>query len=453
MSIDHQGYLSKEGAGLIKRWSKRWFVLRGHELFYYKDQKDSDSLGSIDLRHTSVTPTTAKDNSFSVSGSNLPRTYHLAADTPEDRQTWHTKLLDAIAASAGRQSTGSAGLSADGAEEHLFTATQGQRMGLKDFDILKVIGRGSFGKVMKVKRKDNGDIFAMKVLRKDVVIKENMVQNMQAEKTILQNLQHPFIVKLHFAFQTRERLYLVLDLLPGGELFFHLKNEGRFSEERTRFYAAEIASALSHLHAQEVVYRDLKPENCVLDKDGHVCLTDFGLAKTSIPGTQKTYTFCGTPEFLAPEIIKGTGHGKQVDWWAFGVLVYEMLTGKPPFYSDNVNDMYDFILNGAIDFPQHVSKDGRDLLLKLLDKDQTKRLCSKGVKSHPFFNGVDWDKLLKRAYKPAFVPDLTGDPDKYVESVFKEEPTKNSICFRAPEPSDSSFTGFTYAQQSGVLLQ
>eukprot|EP00997_Jenningsia_sp_PLL12_P008237 NODE_497_length_1681_cov_126.197304_g412_i0.p1 GENE.NODE_497_length_1681_cov_126.197304_g412_i0~~NODE_497_length_1681_cov_126.197304_g412_i0.p1 ORF type:complete len:193 (+),score=56.41 NODE_497_length_1681_cov_126.197304_g412_i0:509-1087(+) len=167
-------------------------------------------------------------------------------------------------------------------------ASGSSKVSLKDFDVLKVIGRGSFGKVMKVQRKGTNEIYACKALRKDVIIQQKMVANTKAEKTILQTMTHPYIVKLHFAFQTPERLYLVLDLLAGGELFFHLKNEGVFCEERARLYTAQVASALHHLHKQDIVYRDLKPENVVLDREGHANLTDFGLAKTAVPAKSQT---------------------------------------------------------------------------------------------------------------------------------------------------------------------
>ena len=202
----------------------------------------------------------------------------------------------------------------------------------QDFKILKVIGRGSFGKVYLVQKKDNEKLYAMKTLKKDLTIQQQTYQSTKgkcfilsltnnncdvlAEREILEKIDHPFIVKLHFAFQTPSKLYFVMDFLNGGELFYHLKKEGRFSENRTVFYAAEILLALECLHKNGIIYRDLKPENVLLDSDGHIKLTDFGLSKQGVVGNRNTYTFCGTPEYLAPEIVKGKGHSKAVDWWS-----------------------------------------------------------------------------------------------------------------------------------------
>ena len=215
---------------------------------------------------------------------------------------------------------------------------------------------------MQVRKKDDGQIYAMKVLRKEAIIARKQVDHTRAEKAILQKIRHPFIVKLNYAFQTEDKLYMVLDFVNGGELFFHLKNEGKFSEERIRLYAAEISLALNHLHSMDIVYRDLKPENILIDSDGHICITDFGLSKEITPEEGATHTFCGTPEYLAPEVLKGQGHGCPVDWWSLGTLIYEMFTGLPPFYSQNINIMYQKILNGELRFPDFMSPDASDLL-------------------------------------------------------------------------------------------
>jgi len=263
-----------------------------------------------------------------------------------------------------------------------------------------VIGKGSFGKVMQVRHKKTDKIYAMKVLRKEAIIARKQVAHTKAEKSILQKIQHPFIVRLHYAFQTKDKLYMILDYVNGGELFFHLKKEGRFSEERVRFYAAEIASAMSHLHSLSIIYRDLKPENILLNSEGHITITDFGLSK-EIDLKEGTQTFCGTPEYLAPEVLKGLGHGKAVDWWSLGTLIYEMLTGLPPFYSQNINIMYQKILNGELRFPSFVSPDAQNLLEGFLTRDVEKRLGSgndgsDNVKKHPWFKSINWEKLDKK---------------------------------------------------------
>lgn len=205
------------------------------------------------------------------------------------------------------------------------------KLTIKDFQLLKVVGRGSFGKVYLAKKKDTGQIFAVKTLKKDFIIKTNQVNNTKIERDIMLQITHPFVVKLHYAFQSPESLYFVTDFLNGGELFFHMCNEIRFSEERARFYAAEIILALEHLHQHNIIYRDLKPENVLLDSEGHLKLTDFGLSKVKMSNDGLTSTFCGTPEYLAPEVIIGEGHSYGVDLWSLGMLLYEMISGINPF--------------------------------------------------------------------------------------------------------------------------
>ena len=219
---------------------------------------------------------------------------------------------------------------ATGEVEQLLANTAKVR--LEDFELLKVLGRGSFGKVMLVRYRADGRKFAMKILKKKAIIARNQVEHTRAERKILESLQHPFLMTLRFAFQSQEKLYFVLDYYQGGELFFHLKNQRRFSEAIARLFVAEIALALGHLHSLGVVYRDLKPENILLDDLGHVCLTDFGLSK-DLEYQDKSHTFCGTPEYLAPEIVAGLGHNSEVDWWSLGILLYELTVGIPPFYT------------------------------------------------------------------------------------------------------------------------
>lgn len=202
---------------------------------------------------------------------------------------------------------------------------------------------------------------------------------------------------------------MVLDFFTGGELFFHLKNQGKFVEERVKLYAAEIILALECLHSNDIIYRDLKPENILLDDSGHLRLTDFGLSKESIGPDSLAHTFCGTPEYLAPEVLQGQGHGKAVDWWSLGTLLYEMITGLPPFYNTNVNMMYEKILHAKLTFPAFVSTNAKSLLTGLIERDVKKRLGSgimdaEELKQHPFFSDLDWQKVYNKEYEPVFKP-------------------------------------------------
>jgi len=383
------------------------------------------------------------------------------ANDEAERNAWVDALQNAAAPSARGGGAGSPGRGgAVGGKEDEdcvfqrasdhggFALPPGEKVGLDSFELLSVIGRGSFGKVMRVALKSDPlkRPLAMKIMRKDVIIREGFQQGATHEKAILQQIDHPFIVKLHFAFQTRERLYLILDLLSGGELFFHLKSEGRFSIQRAKLYCAEITSALRHLHARDIVYRDLKPENIVLDKDGHACLTDFGLAKTEI-SKELAHTFCGTPEYLAPEVLQGKAHGTAVDWWSLGCVLYEMLSGLPPFYSEDVNTMYDYILKKELTFDSSlIPPDAQDLISKWLHRDPAQRLANgDAAMAHPFFKDVDWAKLERREITPEWQPNPDAHAtDEYVDVDFTAEYTGLSVVEAASQIGDAEFRDFTF---------
>jgi serum/glucocorticoid-regulated kinase 2 len=285
------------------------------------------------------------------------------------------------------------------------------KLKIEDFQLLKLVGKGSFGKVMQVKKKDTGRIYALKTIRKAHIISRSEVAHTLAERSVLSQINNPFIVPLKFTFQNPEKLYFVLAFVNGGELFFHLQKEQRFDVNRARFYTAELLCALECLHGFNVIYRDLKPENILLDYQGHIALCDFGLCKLDMKDEDRTNTFCGTPEYLAPELLMGQGYNKTVDWWTLGVLLYEMLTGLPPFYDENTNEMYRKILSEPLHFPgpEVVPPAAKDLLTKLLNRDPAQRLGANGsneIKSHPFFHAIDWRKLLQRKYEPTFKPSV-----------------------------------------------
>ncbi|KAJ2321942.1 Serine/threonine-protein kinase, partial [Coemansia sp. RSA 2702] len=250
--------------------------------------------------------------------------------------------------------------------QYCFNKKDSTPLSIEQFDLLKVIGKGSFGKVMQVRKRDTDRIYAMKILSKSKIVMRSEVAHTLAERNVLAKINHPFIVPLKFSFQTPEKLYLVLAFINGGELFHHLQREGRFDQHRSRFYAAELLSALDCLHSYNVIYRDLKPENILLDYSGHIALCDFGLCKLNMGDNETTNTFCGTPEYLAPELLQGRGYTKTVDWWTFGVLLYEMMTGLPPFYDENVNEMYRRILEDDLIFPENMGNRAKSLLRGLL---------------------------------------------------------------------------------------
>jgi len=303
---------------------------------------------------------------------------------------------------------------------------------------------------MLVRKKDTGKVYAMKVLNKRTIIERNEVEHTKSEKSILMKLSHPFLVGLHYSFQTADKLYFIMDYINGGELFFHLQKDRKFTEDRVRFYSAEIASGLEYLHNQGVIYRDLKPENLLLTNDGHIVMTDFGLSKEGLHSSDdRTATFCGTPEYLAPEILEGARYGKAVDWWSFGTLVFEMLTGLPPFYCEDVQQMYSKIMTAELQIPDSVSPDAADLIRKLLERDPERRLQDpEQIKIHPFFASIDFNRLIHKEIAPPFVPDVKGESDtSCIDPTFTEEaPTlddDDAPPGGAP-PADTGFDGFTY---------
>ena len=290
-----------------------------------------------------------------------------------------------------------------------YVETRAGKLKIEDFELLKVVGKGSFGKVMQVRKKDTSRIYALKTIRKAHIISRSEVAHTLAERSVLAQINNPFIVPLKFSFQSPEKLYFVLAFVNGGELFYHLQKEHRFDVNRSRFYTAELLCALECLHGFSVIYRDLKPENILLDYEGHIALCDFGLCKLDMKDEDRTNTFCGTPEYLAPELLMGQGYNKTVDWWTLGVLLYEMLTGLPPFYDENTNEMYRKILSEPLHFSDVVPPAAKDLLTKLLNRDPKQRLGANGsaeIKAHPFFHAIDWRKLLQRKYEPAFKPNV-----------------------------------------------
>lgn len=330
-----------------------------------------------------------------------------------------------------------------------YKPSKNKSLSIDDFDLLKVIGKGSFGKVMQVKKKDTQKIYALKAIRKAYIVSKSEVTHTLAERTVLARVDCPFIVPLKFSFQSPEKLYLVLACINGGELFYHLQKEGRFDLSRTRFYTAELLVALETLHNLDVIYRDLKPENILLDYQGHIALCDFGLCKLNMKDDDKTDTFCGTPEYLAPELLLGQGYSKVVDWWTLGVLLYEMLTGLPPYYDEDVPKMYKKILQAPLTFPDEFDKDAKDLLIGLLSRDPSRRLGRNGaheIKEHPFFSQLSWKRLMMKGYIPPYKPPVSSavDTSNFDQEFTKEKPIDSVVDEYLSESVQKQFGGWTY---------
>lgn len=282
------------------------------------------------------------------------------------------------------------------------------KMSPYDFKGLTQLGKGSFGEVFLAEKIDSGKLFALKVLRKDQILGNNILKYAFTERNILSLINHHYIVKLNCAFQTPEKLVFVMEYCPGGDLKQHLAREKCFSEAKARFYIAEILLALEELHQHGIIFRDLKPENVVLDHEGHAKLTDFGLSKEGMSEGQKAESFCGSISYLAPEILRKTGHDRTVDWYLLGAVLYEMLVGTPPYYSNNNEELFNNIQKGKLLFPKNISEKAKDLIKMLLHRDPKKRIGSgkndsEEIKRHKFFEGVDWaDFSNKRVPPPEF---------------------------------------------------
>ncbi|XP_059619454.1 ribosomal protein S6 kinase 2 beta isoform X2 [Phlebotomus argentipes] len=318
------------------------------------------------------------------------------------------------------------------------------------FELLRVLGEGSFGKVFLVRKivgKDAGTLYAMKVLKKATLKVKDRVRSTN-ERNILADVGHAFIVKLHYAFQTPGKLYLILDFLRGGDLFTRLSKEVMFTEEDVKFYLAELALALNHLHSIGIIYRDLKPENILLDQDGHIALTDFGLSKQPLDGS-KTYSFCGTVEYMAPEVVNRKGHHFAADWWSFGVLMYEMLTGNLPFHGATRQETMNQILKTKLGMPDNLSPEAQSLLRVLFKRNPQNRLGAgpggiDDIKKHEFFATIDWDALVTKQVRPPFIPAVSRDDAFYFDTEYTSKSPRDSPGGPVSASAHEIFRGFSF---------
>ncbi|KAJ2160562.1 hypothetical protein GGF46_002158 [Coemansia sp. RSA 552] len=359
------------------------------------------------------------------------------------------------------------------------SADQRARATIEDFSVLKLIGKGGYGKVYLVQHKQTQRYYAMKVLRKaSILLQRRQIAFTMTERSILSEVQHPFIVKLYYAFQSNSKLYLIMEYVAGGELFTHMAKERIFTEDQATFYAAELVLAIAHLHRLGIVFRDTKPENCLLSRTGHLVLTDFGLSKTALGSDGRTSTFCGTPAYMAPEILESAApYDLSIDWWSLGILLYEMLTGSVPFKGKAPQQIAKNIAKMKINYPNYLTPDAKDLIIRLLRKSPSRRIGhgSKGVeniKKHRFFRKIDWARLERdhEGFTPPIVPEVCGDADvSNFAAEFTDEQLPPSLVARGsmadagtletaagidPDKDDSevdpatAFQGFSYVATS-----
>ncbi|XP_043287962.1 RAC serine/threonine-protein kinase [Venturia canescens] len=474
-----EGWLQKRGEH-IKNWRSRYFVLRDDgTLVGFKAKPDqqmaaaAQPLNNFTVRGCQIMSVDRpKPFTFVIRGLQwttvIERTFHV--ETEQEREDWVTAIryvadrlaseeqqhqpqmqmssspedMDMESAGGGRSDSGSSlgvvsgDIDGDGSIDELSAkfSVQGtssskssgkKKVTLENFEFLKVLGKGTFGKVILCREKATGHLYAIKILRKEVIIRKDEVAHTLTENRVLRTTNHPFLISLKYSFQTADRLCFVMEYVNGGELFFHLSRSRVFGEDRTRFYGAEIISALGYLHSQGIIYRDLKLENLLLDKDGHIKIADFGLCKEDITYGRTTKTFCGTPEYLAPEVLEDNDYGRAVDWWGVGVVMYEMMCGRLPFYNRDHEKLFTLILLEEVRFPRNITNEARDMLGGLLIKDPNRRLGggpndAKDIMNHAFFSSIDWSDLVQKKIPPPFKPQVTSETDtRYFDTEFTGE--------------------------------
>ncbi|KAH0795770.1 AGC family protein kinase [Histomonas meleagridis] len=410
--LSKQGFAYKPG-GIFKTWQKRWFVLDGNVLNYSK-KPGQKSFKTINMKEAEEITLDLKNKRKNVVFIRTDKKkLYLQFKSEKETQEWMKELAQA---KQGRKKV---------------------TIQITDFTVLKVIGRGSYGKVQLVKHKSDGQLYALKSLSKRFLADYNLIGKTLTERNALLKANHPFLTSARYSFQSPTKLFLALEYVPGGELFTRLCKERKFSEDRVKLYVAQLVLALCYLHSIGIVHRDLKLENILVDEDGYIKLTDFGLAKEKMDNEgDRASTFCGTPDYVAPEMLLSKPYDKAVDWWSLGILTYEMLYGRSPFYNSDTNVMFRSIVYDPVEFPVGGSNEVIDFISKLLEKDPAKRLGSgpneiDDVQNHPFFEGVDWEGLLLKTVPMEWKPNLCSDTDT---SQFDKQFTNENPVFSYENP-------------------
>ena len=324
-----------------------------------------------------------------------------------------------------------------------------------DFQPLKLLGTGSFGRVLLVRFLTNNQLYAMKILSKNQIKLKHQEEHTRTERNLMVQINSPFIVNIKFAFQDESKLYIVSDFMQGGDMFYHLHSQKKFDESRAKFYAIELILGIEFLHKNNMIYRDLKPENILMDSTGHLKISDFGLSKILDNPDDKAYTLCGTPQYLAPEILKNKGYDKSVDWWSLGCFLYEMLTGFLPFYIPKGNKINPRVFEEPLRFPPDVNPVAINLINQLLNVNPKKRLGSgvedaQKIKEHEFFKGIEWERYWNKEFDAPFLPELSDEMDlRYFDKMFTDEPIDSNRPTVYSRPRDHSiYKGFTYVTNS-----
>lgn len=461
-------------------WKRRFFVLQNYHFFYFNDEYRTVCLGKDFV--VAVNSWDRKPLGILLT-SGSGRVFKLKCDTQEDKNAWMVAFrcaAEGCPAGAGSKSfsedchsepadggsmmssiqdlhsSPSSGSDSGPSQRQRPRASRGS-IGVNNFKLISTLGKGGFGKVLKVSKlnalgEDTGNIFAMKILKKEFILKNKMKKTTMLEREILLNISHPFIVKLYYSFQSAHKLYMVMEYYGGGSLYYHLEREGRFEENMVRFFGAEMLLAVRHLHQNGVVYRDLKLENVLLDSRGHIALTDFGLSKEIDPSKGLlAKTFCGTPLYVAPEMVFRRKYGFEVDWWAFGIIMYELCCGRVPFASRTAEKVLWKIVNSTPNFfsKEFFSDDSQSLIENLLRKNPTRRLGSglhgaEQIMHHPFFANFDFEKCMKKEIDPTYIPPGSYEGEKNVRGV----EASDTQCGDDQGKEAEEFERFTYCKSS-----